>query len=300
MTMDSFPWDSLVAEMGEDGFPVYDRAYAADDLAEVYEPFFSNGIFMNSDEALKVTAGNGFILTCGFGKCHINGRFGYIKKERELLTVEAPDSQPRIDTVVYRFNKNRSARYIFPFVLKGTPSANPVRPTLTRTANVWELGACDVLVRPGATSIAQTDVMDTRLETARCGMVVPFAELDTTSLFDRMDAALEAAIRTHEAEAEAQLDKLGKQSDAAIAKINNELDRIIFISDKLTSGTPENCACYEEMQAIKKLLYELLGENEQYYIIGKTLYPPKGGMTIEGKKASLSDMTVSGKTVHIN
>lgn len=291
MTMDSFPWDSLVVEMGEDGFPVYDRAYAADDLAEVYEPFFSNGIFMNSDEALKVTAGNGFILTCGFGKCHINGRFGYIKKERELLTVEAPDSQPRIDTVVYRFNKNRSSRYILPFVVKGTPSANPVRPTLTRTANVWELGACDVLVRPGATSIAQTDVVDTRLETARCGMVVPFAELDTTSLFDRMDAALEAAIRKHEAQAYAQMKKL-----------NDEIDRVIYLSDQLTGGTPEGCGCYEELQSIKKLLYQFIGgqDNPVFYVIGKTLYPPEGTLEIDGKTAKLSSVTVSNKTLQFN
>lgn len=300
MTMNSFPWDSLAVEMGEDGFPVYDRAWAADDLSEVFEPFFTNGVFMNVDESLAVTANNGFMLTVGFGKCHIDGKFGYIKNERELITVEPPDSQPRIDTVVIRRNLNLQARDFKPMVIKGTPAARPVRPNLTRTSTIYDLGICDIIVRPGSISISQSDVMDTRLDTSRCGMVLPFAELDTSTLMLRMEAALDAAVAKAEAQAGEELDRLGKQSDAAIEKINNELDRIIFISDKLTAGKPEGCACYEEMQAIKKLLYELLGVNDKFYVIGKTLYPPKGSLTIDGKQATLSGMTVTGKTAHFN
>lgn len=291
MTMNSFPWDSLVVEMGEDGFPVYDRAWSADDLAEVFEPFFSNGVFMNDDEALAVTAGTSLVLTVGFGKCHIGGRFGYIRQEREYVTIEAPDSQPRIDTIAIRRNRNLQSRDFKPVVIKGTPSANPVRPNLTRTGTIYDLGISDVLVRPGATSISQADIMDTRLEPSRCGMVAPFVELDTESLMLRMSAALDAAIA-----------KVEQQADYSMKKLDDEIDRVIYISDQLTGGTGEGCGCYQELQQVKDLLYELLGKQDdaKYYVIGKTLYPPSGSMTIDGKTAKFNDTTISGKTVHIN
>lgn len=281
--MQSFPWDSLVVEMGEDGFPVYDRAYAASDLREVYATFFSNGIFINSDEAMKVTAGNGFVLTVGYGKCNIRGTIGYIKDERELLTMEAPDSLPRIDTVVLRWNANLSARSIEPFIVKGTPSANPSRPSLRRTGTVYELGIADILVKPGVTGITNSGVVDTRLESSRCGVVTPFVEINTTSFFNRMDAALNEAIRKHEAQATIQM-----------MKLNDEIDRVIFLADKITGGTPEGCGCYEELQLVKNLLYQLINSQEdpQYFVIGKTLYPPTERFTLEDSTITFTNASV--------
>lgn len=287
--MQSFPWDSLVVEMGEDGFPLYDRAYAASDLREVYATFFSNGIFINSDEALKVTAGNGFVLTVGYGKCNIRGTIGYIKDERELLTIDSPDSLPRIDTVVLRWDSNLSARNINPFIVKGAPSANPTRPSLRRTGTVYELGIADILVKPGVSGITNSGIIDTRLESSRCGIVTPFVEINTTSFFNRMDAALNDAIKRHEAQATLQMKKL-----------DDEIDRVIYLSDQLTGGTPEGCGCYEDLQAIKKLLYQFIAgqDNPVWFVVGKTLYPTE--LEIDGKTAKLSNVTVSDNALQFN
>lgn len=275
----SFPWDSLATGMGEDGFPIYDRSYSADDLAEVYETFFSNGVFINSDEAMVVKSYINMMLTVGYGKCHINGRIGYIKKEREIVSIEPGSSQPRIDTVVLRYDRRLSAREISVEVVKGTPSALPIRPALTRTSSVWELGLCDVLVKANATTISQSNITDTRLETARCGIVTPFMEIDTTSFYTKLEAMISADIKE-------RMDKL----DA-------EIDRVIFISDKLTGGTPEGCGCYEELTLVKNLLYELLDQQNvvKYYVIGKTLYPPKVRFTVNDTMISFNNAVVDDK-----
>ena len=265
----SFPWDSLVTEMGEDGFPVYDRSYSADDLAEVYETFFSNGVFIDSDEAMVVKSTSGMMLTVGYGKCHINGRIGYITKEREILTIEST-SQPRIATVVLRFDKTLSSRSITVDVVYGTPAEAPTRPALTRTRTVWELGLADILVKANVTSISQTNITDTRLETVRCGAVAPFMTIDTSSFYAKLEAAISVDLK--------------KRMD----KLDTEIDRVIFLSDKLTGGTPEGCGCYEELQLVKNLLYDLLNQQNEtkYYVIGKTMYPPSDRFTLEGSKIS--------------
>ena len=50
-----YPMDSLMT-IGDDGLPVYDRAYNASDLAEVIGAFLSNGVFTAAGDALSVTS----------------------------------------------------------------------------------------------------------------------------------------------------------------------------------------------------------------------------------------------------
>lgn len=264
--INSFPWDSLVVEMGEDGFPVYDRAYAASDLQEFLEPFFSFGVFINTANAMAVTSNNNMTLTVDYGKCHIRGVIGYINKEREIVSIEAASSQPRIDTVVLRWDKRLSARSIEVRVLQGTPAAQPQRPQLTRTSTVYELGLADILVNTGSTSILQQNITDTRLETARCGVVTPFITIDVTSFYNKLDAALEEALRKHQAAA-----------DKAMKDLTDATDRAIIFADRLISDVDgQPCGCHTELEQVKQLLYELLGQqDEQYYYVGKTLYVPR-------------------------
>lgn len=287
--IDSFPWDSLVVEMGDDGFPVYDRSYSADDLAEVYETFFSFGVFINSDEGMVVKSNNNMTLTVGYGKCHIRGRIGYIVKEREIVNVEAASSQPRIDTVVLRWDKRLSVRNIIVDVVKGTPAASPTRPALTRTSSVYELGLADVLVKANTASILQQNITDTRLETDRCGVVTPFMTIDTTSFYEKMEATLNAGIQR-------QL----QQSEKQMNKLNAEIDRVITISNKLTDGTGTNCGCYQEIQEIKSLLYDFLDSqgDRRYYFVGKTLYVPSGWGSFDDEEVKLNrNAEFDGETI---
>lgn len=283
--MFSFPWDALAVEMGEDGFPIYDRAYSASDLREVYSAFFSNGVFINQQQSLAVTAGSNMSVQVGTGKCCINGTIGY-NNEAETFMIEAADAQPRIDTVVLRWDASTSTRDIVIDVVKGTPSASPVRPNLKRTRTVYELGLCDVLIKTGSTKVEQQNIVDTRLDSSRCGIVTPFIEIDVTSFYHRMDAAIEEGIRRHQL-----------QADVEMKKLTIAVDNALELADKLTSGTGEGCGCYEEMQLIKKLLYELLGgqEDSKYYVIGKTLYiPPDRGLYADDTITFTTGATVSG------
>lgn len=211
--MRSFPWDSLVTSFGDDGFPIYDRDYMASDLREVYKTFFSNGVFMDTDQALQITAGDGMNVLVAAGNCNINGTIGYEKNQR-MLTIQASDTTyDRIDTVVLRWNANVEMRNIDLYVKTGVAQQVPVRPTLTRSETVFELGLGDVFVNKGAGAISAARITDTRLENERCGMVMPFASIDTTTFYDQIQAAIDDHIAI-----------LDKQTQKAVELAQNAID----------------------------------------------------------------------------
>lgn len=192
--MQSFPWNSIATELGEDGLPVYDRAYSADDLREVYETFFTNGVFLSKDGgAFKVSPDSGMTVLVSPGKCCVNGTVGWEDEERKLV-LQASGDLDRIDTVVLRWNTNTEARSIDLYVKTGTQAAAPKRPALTRNDSVYELGLADIFVAKETASVVTQRITDTRMESARCGTVAPFMEIDTTTFHDQLQAQTEEAV----------------------------------------------------------------------------------------------------------
>lgn len=191
--MKSFPWDSIAASIGEDGYPVYDRSYMASDLREVYQTFFSNGIFTDSADALKVSPGENMTVRVAPGRCCINGTIGYENEER-VLALPASTSQDQICTVVLRWDASIDAREIDLYVLAGAPSDTPTRPTLTRSDTVWELGLCDIYVTAYSLSPKAEKMTDTRLDQNRCGVVAPFVQLNTKNFYDQLQAQTRIAV----------------------------------------------------------------------------------------------------------
>lgn len=228
--MNSFPWDSIVSRLDDDGYPVYDRAYKAEDLREVYSTFFSNGVFDGSPAPFLVTPGSGMNVTVSPGKCHINGAVGYESSTR-TVAITASTSQPRIDTVVLRWDSRRDYRLIDLYVVTGTAADTPTRPALTRTDEIWELGIADIYVAQGTSTITPARITDTRLQTARCGIVAPFAEFDTTGLFNQIQNAIDTNIAELEQQTQVAVDLAQSALDGTVAG-----DLAQQISDKVSKA----------------------------------------------------------------
>lgn len=242
--MKSYPWDSLEVRIGEDGYPVYDRPYMASDLQGVQGRFFSNGIFVDEPNAYRPTPGDGMSVMVDVGWCCINGTFGYPSEkpsEQRKMVLQAAAANPRIDTVVIRWNANAEKRTIDLYVISGAPSDIPVRPTLTRSDTVWELGICDVLVPAYTTEVKAERITDTRLENARCGVCVPFAPVSTTEFYDQLMAQTRTAVELSQSlidgtivgELQQQIDGLGTE------KVNRAGDSM---TGELSLGIPLSIA----------------------------------------------------------
>lgn len=193
--MRSFPWDSIIIGKNEEyGYPIIDRPSSAEDLRELYKTFFSNGVFLNEEDAFQVTPGDGMNVIVAGGKCGIEGTIGYEDAPRGLAIQASSTTADRIDTVVLKWNNNVEVRNIDLYVKTGVAQSVPVRPTLTRSESVWELGIADIFVAKNSGAISAARITDTRLQAERCGAVTPFAKVDTTGFFDQLQAQTQIAV----------------------------------------------------------------------------------------------------------
>lgn len=187
--MIGFPFDSHVT-FESDGIPVYDRAITSAPLRKLIAKLLTDGVLPNPSTNLQVEAGSGMnvVVNPGFAICA-----GGLKLEenQRTLAIQAADSNyDRIDTVVLRWNDNDSERICDLYIVEGIPAASPLRPELTRTESIWELGLADLFVNKNSSAISNQRITDTRYETARCGIISAISEFDTTTLYKQVQADL--------------------------------------------------------------------------------------------------------------
>ena len=201
--MQSYPFTSQVT-YDDEGLPLYDRAIDSAFLRRVFAQYFSDGIFYKPTSALQVVADTGMQVKVHPGAVHIQGAIG-IEDAQRTLVVQAAESLDRIDTVVARLDLSLAARDIDLYIVKGTAAASPQPPALTRDATVWELGLANLFVAKNTQTISQQRITDTRLDSARCGLVAQtIGALDTDPYYEQMDALIDdlrAAIEAEQTQA---------------------------------------------------------------------------------------------------
>lgn len=182
--MIGYPFDSHVT-FDSDGSPIYDRAISSIPERTLFKQFFTTGVLMKKSTNLQVVEKSGMTVTVKSGFALIEGCRKYEEADRTLVLQAASSTYDRIDTVVMRLNDNDNVRACDLYIVQGTPASNPVRPALTRTASIYEIGLADIFVQKNSTTISANKITDTRLEAERCGIVSAVSKIDTTTLFNQ-------------------------------------------------------------------------------------------------------------------
>lgn len=188
--MIGYPFDSQVT-FDQYGTPQYDRAVSSKPLKELIKKLFTTGVMPNPSNNLQVIAGiSGLTTIVKAGFCIIEGGLKLEEEDKTMMHQAADTTYDRIDTVVMRWNDNDNARICALYVVAGTPSATPIRPTLNREGSVYEIGLADVLIKANSTAISQQRITDTRYEAERCGVISSISEFDTTTIYEQVQADL--------------------------------------------------------------------------------------------------------------
>ena len=180
--------------MAEMSFPYgsvnHDRRYKSNDFRAYYALFLGNGVFYNNANALKVIEGDGMTVMLSIGNAFIEGA-GYRNTSVKAIKLDMADGVlARIDRIVIR--NDYKVRDTYSAVLKGSYSAQPQAPALTRNADAYEIAVADILVKKGAVSITQADITDTRLNKEICGIVTGLVQqADTTEIFNPFEMYFE-------------------------------------------------------------------------------------------------------------
>lgn len=222
----AFPLDSHVTYEA-DGTPVYDRAITSAPLRKLIKKLVTDGVLPNPSTNLQVSAGAGMniLVESGFALC--NGCMALEESQRTLAVQASDTTYDRIDTVVLRLNDNDSARTCDLYVLQGVAAASPIRPSLTRTESIWEIGLADLFITPNSSEISNQRITDTRYETERCGIISAINEFDTTTLYDQIQADLAGFKEEEQAQFVEWFDYMKDQlSEDAAGNLQLQIDEI--------------------------------------------------------------------------
>lgn len=147
-----------------------DRQYDMEQFATYFKQFLSNGLYhTNNVPALLVNKGTGLQSTMDTGSAYIEG-FMYRNTNSIIFDHETADiTNPRIDRIILRLDRNVNVRAIHAMIKKGIPATNPQPPALTRNDVVYEISLAQVRINAGATTIGS--VKDERLDPSVAGLV---------------------------------------------------------------------------------------------------------------------------------
>ena len=196
--MIGYPLDSRVT-YDKDGIPIYDRAVTSAPLRKLTKSLFSDGVLPNPSTNLQVLAkGDKITIKAGFALC--DGCQKLQEDDLELNLPEADNGNDRIDTVVLRLDNNEDVRSCEFYIIRGVAAASPIRPALSQTESIWEIGLADIRRKARSTEITDANITDTRYETARCGIISSISRFDTTTLYRQVQSDLEQFQQVSQAE----------------------------------------------------------------------------------------------------
>lgn len=255
--MIGYPFDSHVT-FESDGTPVYDRAITSAPLRKLYKKLFTDGVMPNPSTNMQVSVGTGMnvIVSPGFAMC--NGCMKLEESQRTLAVQASSAMYDRIDTVVLRLNDNDSERICDFYILEGTPSTSPVRPQLTRTESIWELGLADLFVAKNSTEISNQRITDTRYETSRCGIVSSISEFDTETLYQQVQADLAGFKAEEQADFIAWFEEIKNQlSEDAAGNLQIQIGRLPSLMTEVKESLVSAINwVVEKLNAVKAMLGE--------------------------------------------
>lgn len=167
----------------------FDRVYLAEQFAAYFAAFIGNGIYGHSMQKLQVLCQDvpNMSIKVLSGEAYING-WWYRNTDTYDISVPVADGVlSRIDVVVVRWGN--AERDMWLQLITGTPSSNPVKPAIRRDADYFDLQLAVISVPAGAIRITQTQIQDTRLNNAVCGLVTGVVDqIDTTNLYNQFES----------------------------------------------------------------------------------------------------------------
>ncbi|MFW5477403.1 MAG: hypothetical protein ACOCO9_00815 [Segatella copri] len=207
----------------------YDRTYLAEDFANYFMRFIGNGVFPNPSTGLQVLESDtpDMFVNLKTGYAFING-YTYANEGDKPFQVNVADGVlNRKDAVFIRWDRvNRAITGVY---VAGQNSSDPVAPTPTRTADIWDLCVAIINVKAGSTKITQDMIEDTRMNKSLCGIVVNAVdEIDTTTLYLQVQKDLESFQNMSQAEFTAWFDSIkGRLSGDIATNLQLQLTNIM-------------------------------------------------------------------------
>ncbi|MFS1511758.1 hypothetical protein VQL36_04875 [Chengkuizengella sp. SCS-71B] len=158
-----------------------DRQYDMEVFATYFKQFLTSGLYhQNHQPSLGITHVSGLQTKLETGSAYLEG-FMYENTEEMVFIHDAADAtNPRIDRIVLKLDRDINAREIKAGIKKGVPATTPLPPILQRDDIVYEMSLAQIKINAGETTIHS--ITDERFNEEVCGLVSSLITVPTDEL----------------------------------------------------------------------------------------------------------------------
>lgn len=137
----------------------HDRRYNSTQFGSIFDGIVRDGVFMSIGSKLMVTPANsGMMVLVGTGRAWFDHTWTLNDAPLPLIVPQSEIILSRIDAVVIETNHTQGVRANTIKIVKGTPSSNPVNPTLINTVYVHQYPLAYIRVNANVTTIRAANI----------------------------------------------------------------------------------------------------------------------------------------------
>lgn len=270
-----------------------DRMYNAEQMSAIFDGIITDGVFSAIGDALMPVAGTGMQVIVKTGKCWFNSTWTLNDAQLPLDIETADVSLTRIDAIVVEINSAVATRANSIKIIKGTPSANPAKPTLSATETLHQYALGYVTVAANATSITSGDI-EVNVGKSSCPFITSvLQQTDVDELFNQWEAEFNTWFTNIQAQLSGDVAaNLQRQIDLLNNKIDSNWEKTLSDYTKTLLGIPKSSTPDDAFQAL------LVGTTNKAYRV-KVQYPdgtPAVGYTVGGIEALPTTSLVTDST----
>lgn len=156
-----------------------DRTYDAVQMSNIFDGLINDGVYNSQGGYFMVTPQSGMVVQVATGRAWFDHSWTLNDAILPITLDPAELFLDRIDAIVIETNHDINVRENSIKVIKGTPSANPVKPTMVKTDDVKQYPLCYITVHYGVEAIVAGDIENT-VGTTECPFVNGLIEKVTT------------------------------------------------------------------------------------------------------------------------
>ena len=190
-----------------------DRKYLAKQFADYFATFIGNGVFGAHAHQLKVYQHEGMTVRINDGNGFLNGYWYRVDNSKTITTKTIP------------YNTTTSTMNVYIKMVLDEDEERKIQTIVSTDASVsaTEKILAIIVVPPGATTITNDMIQDTRFDSTKCGVVKGLIdEIDTTDFFNQYTTALEKQLQENEKAYTTQMSR--QQSDWSEQTLNQQSD----------------------------------------------------------------------------
>lgn len=136
----------------------HDRLYDALQMSSIFDGIIRDGVFMIEGNQFMVNALDGMTVTVDTGRAWFDHTWNLNDSKYPITLDQSEVVLDRIDAVIIEVNADEAVRENFLKVVKGTPSTDPVRPTLEDSEYLHQHALAYIYVAANVSLIRQSNI----------------------------------------------------------------------------------------------------------------------------------------------